>query len=140
MDADEWLVERLIEFTPKVFHLEAYQTDIKSDRYPCIVYGSADSVPAEELGVNPGYFTTTYILNIIGKRSQEVRNIANTIKEAVNTEDYQDLVYSGSCGRFTWASVTADTEENLFASEQQEKGYKIVSILFTVQHWSENGV
>lgn len=140
MDTDEWFVERLKEFCPRAFHLEVYQRDDKASAYPCVVYSSLDCIPVEEIGVNPSFFTTVYIVNIIGKNSADIRTIADTMKETAATEEYQDLVYCGSSGRFCWVSVTFDTEENLFAKQQEDKGYKVASLQFAIQHWSENGM
>ena len=141
MTADEVLVALLKESTEivdrcnsRVFHLEVFQSTPADDRYPCVVYRKTDSVPEKELDGNNSYQTEQYDVYVIAKKSADLRPIADQIL-TFGSPEFSQMVWADT--RFCnieQIDSDSDSEENDFAIEQQEQGYKVSTVTVSVTH------
>ncbi len=138
MTYDEILVSKLRGINPRVFHLEVFQKNPSTDRYPCIVYRLVDDQPEEELAENSGLATAVYEITLIARDSATLRTWAEQIKSVFTSSDFIDGVYCDTDGEITWIYVFNDAEQNEFAIEQQEKGYKTTSLQVAMDHWVQS--
>lgn len=139
MSADEMLVSWLLALSDvitlcgsRVFHLENFQNADSQSRYPCVVYRLSDEIPEKELYGNVGYDTYQYDVYTIAKKSADLRGIVEQIKDFgspdFNTTQFVALQAQG----FEAVDVDAETEDNEFAIEQQELGYKVSTLSVSI--------
>lgn len=145
---DKWLVRWLKDdariagiISTRVYHMEVFQNVPSESRYPCVVYELSDDIPFNELGTTSRYYTTIYNVYVISKRSQDLRDIADAIK-GFATEEFDDALlategavppdYDYVEAGYEGVTVDADTENNEFAIEQQELGYKITTLSVSI--------
>lgn len=119
----------------RVYHLEVFQNNPSIARYPCVVYSLSDDAPEEEIGENPGFYTATYSVIVIAKNSSDMRRVAEGIKHYFNLAANIDAVSAATECMIPWMSATGDSEENLFAIEQQEKGFRTANLQVAIDHW-----
>jgi hypothetical protein len=143
MTVDEALVTLLSESTEviarcsaRVFHLEVFQNIPADARYPCVVYRKTDSIPEKELDGNNAYQTEQYDIYVIAKKSADLRPIADQILN-FGKPDFNEAVWADV--RFCnveQVDSDSDSEENDFAIEQQELGYKVSTVTVAITHTS----
>ena len=138
MTFDEYFVRELqvaIGGSVKVFHLEVFQKIPSNNQFPCVVYQLTDDSPEEELEANPGFLEATFSCVVIANNSASLRAIAEAIKAYFNNLTYIDALYCETEGKITWMKEMNDSEENIFAMEQQEKGKQTTVLQVAMDHW-----
>jgi DNA-dependent RNA polymerase auxiliary subunit epsilon len=131
---DEVLIT-VVEALPEVIlrshgmhHMEVFQKiDDSEAEFPCIVYELLEDVPILELSDDSGMRHAAYALYIISTSSDDLRELATSIK-TLNTQANNDTL------KATYFNVEWITD---FAVEQQEKGNKCSTLVCTVHHWGD---
>lgn len=123
-----------------VYHLEVYQnaTGDNETNYPCYVYRKSDHAPELELTGEASIEDDTYEVVCISRDSDSLRCLANALTE---TYRYSFLLtlQSTSPDVLDWV-VENDAEQNEFAMEQQDKGYKTTTILVRIVQDTTRGL
>lgn len=119
----------------KVFHLEVFQKIPSNSQYPCVVYYLNDDDPEEELAENSKFLTAKYTLVPICFNTEQLRTVAEGIKTYFNNLTKIDALYCDTAGMITWTKANNDSEANVFATEQQEKGKRTTTLTVELDHW-----
>ncbi len=138
MTFDEYFVRELqaaVGGGVKVFHLEVFQKIPSNSQFPCVVYQLTDDAPEEELEENPGMLEATFSCVVIANNSASLRTIAEAIKTYFNSITNIDAIYCETAGKIPWMKAMNDSEENIFAMEQQEKGKQTTVLQVAMDHW-----
>lgn len=122
----------------RVYHLEVAQAADSLSKFPALVYNLESDIPELELSQPTGIYYATYKLQCFSKKSSDVRTIATALA-SMGEEDYITAIaggfgVTGSFPDIGWIDVVEDTDLNEFAIEQQEKGYRVSSVLMKVTH------
>ena len=118
----------------RVHHLENYQKKDSQITYPCIVYEMIQDTPVDvELSGNSGVYETAFLFTCISRRSDDLRLMADNIKEWSSGEFNESIIalpvaYPG----FGWVDYTDDSEANEFAAQLQEQGYKTTQVMVSI--------
>lgn len=141
MTHDEVLVELLrnvveveVRAGQRVFHLEVFQKENSQSQYPCVVYRLTDSIPEKELAGNNGYSTAVYDVYVITTTSDDLRAIAREINN-FGDDTFQPFIWNNPDYSFVEGiDVDTETEEDEFAIQQQEQGYKIATLSVSITY------
>lgn len=117
----------------RVYHLEVFQNLPSEAQYPCIVYWLNDDFPEKELSGNSNFYHAIYTIVVSSKKSADIRQVAAEIK-TLSYEDTNDQTFA-QYPNVEWVEIDDDTEDNEFAVEQQDKGFKTASLTAVVDHW-----
>jgi hypothetical protein len=129
---DEVFAELISVACERVYHLEVAQDNPSTLQYPCLVYKLDSSIPEDELDGNACYYRSVYTVLGFAEDSVSIRDMAKTLKayntyeQLVSIETTYPLIQDFKC--------EDDAEDNEFAFEQQDRGYKVVALTMSVFH------
>lgn len=123
-----------------VYHLEVYEnaTGTNETNYPCYVYRKSDFSPETELTGEAGLEDETFEVTCISQDSDSLRCLARALQKTYRYTFLQKL-QAASPYVLDWI-VENDTEQNEFAMEQQDKGYKTATMIVRIVTDTLSGV
>ena len=115
-----------------VYHLEVYQnaTGDNASNYPCFVYRRTDYAAELELSGQANVEDETYEVTVVSQDSDALRCMARAVQKTNKYEFLQHLQTTRP-DVLDWI-VEHESEQNEFAMEQQDKGYKTATMLVRI--------
>lgn len=118
-----------------VYHLEVYESSglagaSNAANYPCFVYRKSDFAPELELSGEAEVQDDTYEVTCVAQDSDALRCMAGALQR---TYHYRFLagLQTAYPSVLDWL-VENDSEQNEFAVEQQDKGYKTATMIVRI--------
>lgn len=115
-----------------VYHLEVYQNANGDNQknYPCYVYRKSDFSPETELSGEASVEDETFEVTCVAQDSESLRCLAKTLQRSYRYS-YLESLQATTPGLLDWL-VENDSEQNEFALEQQDKGYKTTTLIVRI--------
>lgn len=115
-----------------VYHLEVYEnaTGDNATNYPCYVYRKSDYSPETELTGEASVEDETFEVTCVSQDSESLRCLARALQKTYRYS-YLEKLQATMPYVLDWL-VDNDTEQNEFAVEQQDKGYKTATMLVKI--------
>jgi hypothetical protein len=139
MDWDITFIEYLKTLTAvnttcnnRVFHLEVFQNVPSGNQYPCIVYSKSSDAPKKEQSGQIDFRLAQLTLVVIAEDSETLKEILKDI-DYLATETFDDALIEDDTNVLT-IDIDDDAEDNIFAQEQQEKGYRTSTLAVFIMH------
>jgi hypothetical protein len=116
----------------RVFHLEVFQKIPSKSQFPCIVYNISSDVPQKEQSGQIDFRTAQVTLVVITEDSETLKTIRKDI-DYLATETFDDALLDDDTNVLT-IDIDDDAEDNIFAQEMQEKGYRTSTLAVFIMH------
>lgn len=119
----------------RVYHMEVFQNANSISLFPCVVYQLQSDQPEKELSNNPPTYYARYEVRVISEKSGDIKTLAKAIAYLGSNEfdvTVQTDLANSDTGIYN-IIVDDDVEQDDFAQQLQEKGYK--SSILQVQVW-----
>ena len=116
----------------RVFHLEVFQKLPSESQFPCIVYNITSDVPQKEQAGQIDFRIAQIALVIICKNSEQLKAVRKDL-DYLGTEEFDDVLIEDDTNVLT-IDIDDDNEDNIFAQEMQEKGYRTATLSVFIMH------
>lgn len=139
MDWDILLLNYMKELTSisttlgnRILHMEAYQADESKAVFPCMVYSITSDVSMKESKGSNGIYVAQLNFAIIASNTDIIKAVRKDLVY-LESEEFDDVLIEDD-GALLTIDIVEDSEDDFFAQEQQEKGYKTANIMIGVLH------